>query len=133
MNIKPVFAAAALLGAAMTLAPLTATAGAGDYAFEAVNPQVRSGDGQEIAVRLVHKPGGHSVSGAVIFQTRLDMAPDKMADMTTKIEPLPSTEPGVYRFKCDFTMAGRWQLTLGAKVQGEAETVKGSVIFTAKD
>lgn len=123
----------AVLGAALCLADLPAWAGANDYAFEAVKTEVKNASGQEIAVRLVHKPGGHPVSGAIIFQTRLDMAPDNMADMTTKITPLPSSEPGVYRFKADFTMAGRWQLTLAAKIQGEPETAKGSVIFTAKD
>ena len=35
--------------------------------------------------------------------------------------------------KADFTAAGRWQLTLGAKVQGEKDTVKGAVVFTAKE
>lgn len=29
-------------------------------------------------------------------------------------------------------MAGKWQLTVGAKVQGEAATVRGSVPFDAK-
>lgn len=123
----------AIFGAVLCLAAVPAWAAPDDYAFEAVNAEVKNASGQEIAVRLVHKPGGHPVSGAVIFQTRLDMTPEKMADMTAKIAPLPSTEPGVYRFKADFTMAGRWQLTLGAKVQGETDTVKGTAIFTAKD
>lgn len=125
--------AAAILGLTASLSTATAWGGANDYAFEAVQPQVKSGANQEIAVRLVHKPGGHQVSGAVIFQTRLDMAPDGMAEMTTKIVAASSTEPGVYRFKADFTMAGRWQLTLAAKVQGETETIKGAVVFTAAD
>lgn len=123
----------AVLGAALCLAGASAWAGANDYAFEAVNAEVKNATGQEIAVRLVHKPGDHPVAGAIIFQTRLDMAPDKMADMRTQITSLPSNEPGVYRFTADFTMEGRWQLTLAAKVQGEPETVRGSVIFTAKD
>jgi hypothetical protein len=131
MRLHPLMGA--VLGPALCLANVPAWAGANDYAFEAVKAEVKSGDGQEITVRLIHKPGGHPVSGAIIFQTRLDMAPDKMADMTTKITPLQSTEPGVYHFKADFTMAGRWQLTLAAKVQGEPETIKSSVIFTAKD
>jgi hypothetical protein len=29
-------------------------------------------------------------------------------------------------------MAGRWELKLGAKIQGEAETVRGSVVVTAR-
>jgi hypothetical protein len=29
-------------------------------------------------------------------------------------------------------MAGKWQLALGAKVQGEAGTVRGTVLYEAK-
>jgi Cu(I)/Ag(I) efflux system membrane fusion protein len=32
-------------------------------------------------------------------------------------------EPGIYQFKTNLEMAGRWALTLGAKVQGETGTV----------
>ena len=52
--------------------------------------------------------------------------------MTAPVEPMPSTEPGVYRFKADLTMAGQWALKLMAKVQGEKETVQGTVVFRAK-
>jgi hypothetical protein len=44
----------------------------------------------------------------------------------------PSNEPGVYRFKADFTMAGRWALKLQAKVPGEPGTVEGTVVLNAK-
>ncbi len=71
--------------------------------------------------------------GAVIFQTRLDMSPDAMAEMTGAIKPMAASEPGVYRFKADFTMAGRWALTLAAKVQGEPETVTATLMFQAKE
>lgn len=110
-----------------------ASAAASDYAFEPVQAEVKGGTGQEIAVRLVHKPGGHPVPGAVIFQTRLDMAPESIADMPGSIKPAASIEPGIYRFTADLTMAGRWALTLAAKVQGEPETVKGTIVFRAKN
>lgn len=110
-----------------------ALAAAQDYAFEAVKTEVRNGPGSDIAVRLVHKPSGKPVEGAIIFRTRLDMSPDNMAGMTTKVEPLTESEPGVYKFRADFTMAGGWALKLQAKVQGEPETVQGTVIFAAKD
>lgn len=113
---------------------VTATfAGADDYAFEPVDKEVRNGAGSELAVRLVHKPSGKPVEKAVVFRTRLDMAPDDMAGMTAVHEPMPSSEPGIYRFKADLTMAGRWALRLMAKVPGEKETVQGDVVFTAKD
>lgn len=125
--------AAALLGLVAGFPVTPASAGASDYAFEPVQAEVKTGSGQDVAVRLVHTPGGHPVPGAVIFQMRLDMGPESMAEMTSPIKPVDSTEPGVYRFKADFTMAGSWALTLAAKVQGETETVKGTVVFRAKD
>ena len=68
---------------------------------------------------------------AVIFAKRIDMAPDGMATMTTPLEPLPSTEPGVYRFKTNLTMEGGWQLRFGAKVQGETGTVESKLVLKA--
>jgi hypothetical protein len=107
-------------------------AAAQDYAFEAVKSDVRSGAGSELAVRLIHKPDGKPVEGAVVFRTRLDMSPDSMEAMTSEVAPESSTEPGVYKFRGDLTMDGNWALKLQAKVQGEPETVQGTVVFTAK-
>jgi hypothetical protein len=67
----------------------------------------------------------------VIFKTRVDMAPDGMAEMESAVAPLPSKESGVYAFKTDLPMAGRYQMTLSVKVQGEPETLTGRVIVTA--
>jgi len=44
---------------------------------------------------------------------------------------MPSTEPGVYKFKATLTMAGGWQLSLGAKVQGETGTVENKLVLKA--
>jgi hypothetical protein len=106
-------------------------AGAKDYEFQPVNIAVKSGQGSEIAVRLVNK-AGKPVPGAVIFRTRLDMSPDSMDEMTAKHAAMPSSEPGIYRFKADLTMAGGWALKLQAKVPGETETVVSTVVFKAK-
>lgn len=59
-------------------AVLTAQAGAGDYEFQLLTKELKSGPSAEIAVRLVHKPDGKPVPGAIIFSTRLDMGPDGM-------------------------------------------------------
>lgn len=118
---------------ALMAAATLASAGANDYAFEPVKAEVKNGPGSELLVRLVHKPSGKSVPDAVVFRTRLDMSPEQMEAMTAKHEAIPSTEPGVYRFKADLTMEGGWAFKLMAKVQGEQETVTGSVVFKAKD
>jgi hypothetical protein len=125
--------AAALAALALAIPFSPALAGASDYAFEPVSREVRNGSGSELAVRLVHKPTGKQVSGALVVRTRLDMSPEDMAGMTAKHEALPSTESGVYRFRADLTMTGKWALKVMAKVQGEPDTVQGSVVFEAKD
>ncbi len=122
---------AAALAATLSLAASAAMAGAGDYTFEPVNPEMKKGDDVTLTVRLTNKKTGKPVSDAVIFKTRVDMAPDGMAEMESAVAPLPSKEPGVYAFKTDLPMAGRYQVTLSAKVQGESETVTGKVIVKA--
>jgi hypothetical protein len=126
--IRNVLLAGAAIAVAASLAG-NAFAGANDYAFEPVKADVKSGNEATVAVRLVHKPSGKPVTDAAITQTRLDMAPDGMATMTTAHVPLPSSEPGVYAFKASLTMAGRWLLTISAMVQGETEPVVGKIIF----
>lgn len=121
----------AALAATLSLAAPAAMAGAGDYAFEPVTPQMKKGEDVTLAVRLTNKQTGKPIPDAVIFKTRLDMAPDGMAEMESAVAPLPSREPGVYAFKTDLPMAGRYQMTLSVKVQGEPETVTGKVMVTA--
>jgi hypothetical protein len=122
---------AAACAAAISLFATAAIAGAGDYAFEPVKPEMKKGDDVVVAIRLTNKATGQPVPDAVIFKTRVDMAPDNMADMESPVAPLPAPEPGVYAFKTDLPMPGRYQITLSAKVQGETETVTGKVIVKA--
>ena len=123
----------ASFGLAAVMFASQAFAAASDYEFQAVSKEVKAGKSAELAVRLVHKPTNKPVPDAVLFRTRLDMSPDNMADMATSIAPDGSSEPGVYRFKADLSMAGSWALKLMAKVPGESETVQGTVIVKAKD
>ena len=125
------FGATTALAVSISLVAFAALAGAGDYVFEPVNPEMKKGDDVTVAVRLTNKTTGKPVSDAVIFKTRVDMAPDGMAEMESSVAPLPSKDPGVYAFKTDLPMAGRYQVTLSAKVQGEPETITGKVIVKA--
>jgi len=129
MNSK--LAVAVAFAAAFTLTSSAVFAAATDYAFEPVVPEMKKGDDVTVAVRLVHKPTGKPVADAVIIRTRVDMAPDGMADMQSPVSPLPTSEPGVYAFKTDLPMAGRYQVSVAAKVQGEPETVVGKIIVKA--
>jgi hypothetical protein len=121
-----VAAVLALLG--MTASP--ARCDIKDYEFQLVQNQARKGEAV-IAVRLINKKTGKAVPDAVIAAKRIDMAPDGMADMAPRIEQMSSTEPGVYRFKANLSMEGRWQLSLGAKVQGETGTVESKLVLKA--
>lgn len=127
------FVIAALAGLAIAVSSSASIAGAADYEFQPLKVEVKNGGGSELAVRLVHKATGKPVPGAVLFRTRLDMAPDNMADMTAKHGAMPASEPGIYRFKADLTMAGGWAFRIMAKVPGESETVQGVVVFKAQD
>ena len=121
-----------MLGLALANTASIARAEVKDYEFQLAEPAVVVGPEAVITVRLVNKVTGKPVSDAVIFTTRLDMEPDGMADMATKITAMPGTEPGTYRFKANVSMAGGWRLSLGAKVQGETGTVEGKLVLKAK-
>ncbi len=107
---------------------LPALADIKDYEFKLVKSEVKKGDGTMIDVLLQNKRTKQPVSGAVIFAKRIDMAPDGMEMMAGPIELVPATEPGVYRFKTGLSMEGRWQLSLGAKVQGETDSLQSKLI-----
>jgi hypothetical protein len=123
---------AALIGLAMTGSITVARADIKDYKFELVDQTVQAGPDKVITVRLMNTKTGKPVPDAVIFATRLDMGPDGMQEMATKIVPMPGGEPGTYKFKANFSMAGHWQLSLGAKVQGESGTVETKFVITAQ-
>jgi YtkA-like len=118
---------AVLLGLAL-MGP--AAASTKDYEFELVQSEVKQGEAV-VAVRLVDKRSGKPVPDAVIFAKRIDMAPNGMPTMDSPIEQVPSIEPGIYRFKTNLPMAGGWQLSLGAKVQGETGTVENKLVLKA--
>jgi YtkA-like protein len=123
---------AAFVGVAMAGSIAVAHADIKDYEFQLVDQAVKAGPDRTITVRLINKATGKPVPDAVIFATRLDMAPDGMQEMATKVTPVPGSEPGTYRFKATLSMAGGWQLSLGAKVQGETGTVENKLVIRAE-
>jgi hypothetical protein len=124
--------AAALIAVAISGASTAALADIQDYKFELIDQTIQAGPDRIITVRLMNTKTGTPVADAVIFATRLDMAPDGMQEMATKIVPVPGAEPGTYKFKANFGMAGHWQLSLGAKVQGETGTVENKLVIAAQ-
>ena len=107
-------------------------AGADDYRFEIVSTDHRVGSGVTIELRLTDLRTGQPVEGAVIYATRMDMAPDGMEAMTSAVTALPAEGPGTYVLSTDLTMAGGWRFSVAAKVQGEPETVKAELELRAE-
>ncbi len=104
-----------------------------DYEFQLVSQTVTRADTVTIDVQLVNRASGEPVTGAIVFATRLDMQPDGMETMTTPLEAIPATGAGLYRFNASLAMAGRWRLSLAAKIQGEEGTVQSRLVFEALD
>ncbi len=109
-----------------------ATAG---YHFELAGPAKSAGAGKNsVSVRLVHE--GKAVTGAIIIQSRADMGPMGMASMTALIKSLGEKPPGTYSFEVSngpvWNKPDNWALSFGAKVQGEAQTVTGSLTVALK-
>jgi hypothetical protein len=129
------YSARAFVGVAIfagsILAAGYALAAPADYSFELVQAHAAGPGKTTVTVRLFHVPDNKPVAGAVLFETKSDMGPDGMPEMPGKVSAQPSDKAGLYRFQIETGMAGKWALNLGAKVQGEAGTVRGTVIFDA--
>ena len=128
------FSGRAMLASVATTLFLVAPACAAgtDFRFEIVQVQPAGKDLTDVTVKLTHLPDGKPVTGAVIFQAKADMGPSGMGVMTGKVTPQAADPAGFYRFHAVTGMAGKWALTLTAKIPGENDTVRGTVTFDAK-
>ena len=122
----------AAVAVVLSLPAAAALAAAADYGLALVSTTYPVGAGAVLEVRLTDIRTAAPVEGAVIFATRMDMAPDGMETMTSPVVVLPSTEPGLYRFSTDLVMAGNWRFSVAAKVPGEAETVQADIVIAAQ-
>jgi hypothetical protein len=121
---KQICAAIAALG--IVMGP-TSHAAPSDYRFELASPPTASGGKSIVTLRLVHMPDKKPVAGAVVFEAKADMGPDGMPTMAAAAKILPEATPGSYRIEVQPDMAGNYAISVAAKIQGEAETVRGSV------
>ena len=128
LNFRGAALLLAVLGAGM--AAQTARADIKNFEFQLVKSEVGAGVAT-IEVRLIDKRNGRPVPNAVIFATRIDMAPERMPTMTAPLAQLPSPQPGTYAFKTDLIMAGNWKLSLAARIQGETETLQSELVLKA--
>jgi hypothetical protein len=110
--------------------PMAAMTPATAYRFEqAAAPKNLGGGKSLVAIKLMHD--GKPVTGAIIIQSRADMAPIGMGTMTAPIKPLGEQPAGVYRFEVSngpvWKKPDPWAISVSAKVQGVTQTVTGSV------
>jgi Cu(I)/Ag(I) efflux system membrane fusion protein len=101
--------------------------------WQAVHPNVPTGKGVRVEVRLVAPDAKTAAEGVTVTSTRIDMGPDGMATMTAPLRPVAASSPGGIAFETDLPMAGRWALTISGTVRGRPEPVSGVVVFTATD
>jgi hypothetical protein len=115
------------LGLALSFAALhSAQASDQDYRFElAGQPQAANGK-DTVQVKLIHVADNKPVIGAVIFQSHVDMGPG-MEAMSAPIVNLPENPPGIYSFSIAPGLTGNWEIYLSAKVQGQTQTVHGTL------
>jgi hypothetical protein len=123
--------AAAIAALGIVAAPLVYAAPQ-DYRFELSGQPMAAAGKSIVQLRLVHVPDKKPVTGAVVFEVKADMGPDGMPTMAAPAKALPETTPGVYRVEVQPDMAGNYAITVAAKVQGETETVRGSVTARLK-
>ena len=124
----------AAIAAATFLSVPALRAEALDYSFELLEityPVV--GGASVLTMRLTDLRDQQPVAEAVIFATRLDMEPEGMVMMTSPVTLLPIEKLGEYRFSAEFSMKGRWQISVAAKIQGEVETVSARMIVEVQE
>jgi hypothetical protein len=113
--------------ATVALNAVPAWAAASDYRFEIANVKAAGAGKSDVSVRLLHVSDKKPVSDAVIFEVSADMGPDGMPTMKAPAKAMPVSQPGLYVIEVEPGMAGNWALQLGAKVQGETETVRATL------
>ena len=108
-----------------------ASAAPQDYRFEVLQVQPAGPGASDVSVRLVNVRDGRPVTGAVIFESAVDMAFSGMTETKGSVTLADTDSSGVYRFRTGTGVAGNWALHLAAKVPGEVRTAR-TFIPTAK-
>ena len=138
MNVKASAIAAGSVAVAVLalvfLAPLPSViAASNEPHWEAVRAEVSTGKAVRLEVRLMGVEGAPAASDITVTSKRLDMGPDGMETMMAPLKQVTGNAPGVVAFETDIPMAGRWALTITAKVDGQPKPVSGVVVFTASE
>jgi len=110
-----------------SLAPLAWAAE--HFSFLATSTELPAENAVRFDVRVLDDAGQPIQATVNPIALRLDMGPDGMQGMTTRIVAVSTDTPGLITLEADFVMAGRWALTLTATVDGVEVT--GTIVLTA--
>lgn len=119
-----------LLGLGVILAPALGLAETQKYNIELVEKSVKMGKAIPISVHITETATGKTITDATIAGQKLRMNMGTMT-MPGDLTALPSDANGNFRFNCDLTMAGEWQLDLVAKIPGEKDPYLAMLKFEA--
>src|SRR5260221_142537 len=125
--------AAEVIAARVALSPITAARLGGVVLVAASLYQLTPLEGlgpckTTVRVRIENVPDNKMVEDGVILDAKSDMGPSGMPEMLGRVTPLPSNQPGLYRFLAETGMAGKWELIIGTRVKGET-TVRGAITY----
>lgn len=121
----------AAVAAALSFVFAVASFKAAAQTWQAVNPEIPVGKNVRLELRLAGVDGKPIAGPVTVKSTRLDMGPDGMGSMTTRVQPVVATAPGTVAFDTDIPMAGRWAFSISATVPGQSKPVSGVVVLTA--
>lgn len=129
---RQILAVAGVLAGILLALSGSGVAAAQDYRFELAGPVVKSGNTSVVKVRLIHVSDGKTVPAAIVINSKFNMGPEGMETMAAPVKAVPSGDPALYQFEVQPSMPGKWAIEIAAKVQGETETVRGSVIVPVR-
>jgi hypothetical protein len=108
------------------------TADPKDYRFELIDKTVKVGPDAVIRIRVVNIPTNKTIDHAEVRVNALDMSPDGMAEIGAKAAPLVTNQADVYAFTTNLTMAGRWALSVEAKIPNETVPLRAKLLLKAQ-
>lgn len=114
----------------LLLLPIASLAAPTDYRFEAVTDTVERGVGVPLRVRALHSPNGQPAAGIEFREARVDRSPDGQVGGSHPAFFTPGLDYGIYSFRADLPVDGRWALTFTARIPGELQPVTASVVFS---
>jgi hypothetical protein len=103
------------------------------WRFEPVESEFTMGKPIRLDVRVTGAAFQAPTAILTVKSARLDMSPDGKPEMIAPVRPVGVTGASILAFETEFTMTGRWALTITAEVAGEPNSITGVAIFTATE